>query len=180
MQNHFNKMKKEVGMLLQKSTDTRGVGISSMRKSIYLLKTTPSSHWKCTPHFKQSTDWKCTPHFKQSTDWKCTPHFKQSTDWKCTPHFKQSTDWKCTPHFKQSKDWKCTPHFKQSTDWKCTPNFKQSTDWKCNPHFKQPMDWKCLHRLIYNHEHGNTTCINHFISSLRGNQYTLEEVFDCP
>ena len=31
-------------MLLQKSTDTRGVGISSMRKSIYLLKTTPSSH----------------------------------------------------------------------------------------------------------------------------------------
>ena len=37
-------MKKEVGMLLQKSTDTRGVGISSMRKSIYLLKTTPSSH----------------------------------------------------------------------------------------------------------------------------------------
>ena len=43
-QNHFNKMKKEVGMLLQKSTDTRGVGISSMRKSIYLLKTTPSSH----------------------------------------------------------------------------------------------------------------------------------------
>ena len=37
-------MKKEVGMLLQKSTDTRGVGISSMRKYIYLLKTTPSSH----------------------------------------------------------------------------------------------------------------------------------------
>ena len=33
-QNHFNKMKKEVGMLLPKSTDTRGVGISSMRKSI--------------------------------------------------------------------------------------------------------------------------------------------------
>ena len=27
-----------------KSTDTRGVGISSMRKSIYLLKTTPTSH----------------------------------------------------------------------------------------------------------------------------------------
>ena len=37
-------MKKEVGMLLQKRTDTRGVGISSMRKSIYLLTTTPSSH----------------------------------------------------------------------------------------------------------------------------------------
>ena len=31
-------------MLLQKRTDTRGVGISSMRKSIYLLTTTPSSH----------------------------------------------------------------------------------------------------------------------------------------
>ena len=31
-------------MLLQKITDTRGVGISSMRKSIYLLKTTPTSH----------------------------------------------------------------------------------------------------------------------------------------
>ena len=34
----------KVGMLLQKRTDTRGVGISSMRKSIYLLTTTPSSH----------------------------------------------------------------------------------------------------------------------------------------
>ena len=31
-------------MLLQKRTDTRGVGISSMRKSIYILTTTPSSH----------------------------------------------------------------------------------------------------------------------------------------
>ena len=40
-------MNKKVGMLLQKSTDTRGVGISSMRKSIYLLKTTPTS---CSPH----------------------------------------------------------------------------------------------------------------------------------
>ena len=38
----FNEQK--VGMLLQKRTDTRGVGISSMRKSIYLLTTTPSSH----------------------------------------------------------------------------------------------------------------------------------------
>ena len=27
MKNHFNKMKKEVGMLLQKTTDTRAVGI---------------------------------------------------------------------------------------------------------------------------------------------------------
>ena len=38
------KKEQKVGMLLQKSTDTRGVGISSMSKSIYLLKTTPSSH----------------------------------------------------------------------------------------------------------------------------------------
>ena len=44
------KMNKKVGMLLQKSTDTRGVGISSMRKSIYLLKTTPSSHTHRSTH----------------------------------------------------------------------------------------------------------------------------------
>ena len=31
-------------MLLKKRTDTRGVGISNMRKSIYLLTTTPTSH----------------------------------------------------------------------------------------------------------------------------------------
>ena len=31
----------KVGMLLQKRTDTRGVGINSMSKSIYLLTTTP-------------------------------------------------------------------------------------------------------------------------------------------
>ena len=30
----LKKMNKKVGMLLQKNTDTRGVGISSMRKSI--------------------------------------------------------------------------------------------------------------------------------------------------
>ena len=35
------KNEQKVGMLLQKRTDTSGVGISSMRKSIYLLKTTP-------------------------------------------------------------------------------------------------------------------------------------------
>ena len=39
----YKKMNKKVGMLLQKRTDTRGVGISSMRKSIYLLKTTLST-----------------------------------------------------------------------------------------------------------------------------------------
>ena len=31
-------------MLLQNRADTRGVGISNMRKSIYLLTTTPTSH----------------------------------------------------------------------------------------------------------------------------------------
>ena len=36
------KYEQKVGMLLQKRTDTRGVGISSMRKSIYLLTTTPN------------------------------------------------------------------------------------------------------------------------------------------
>ena len=34
----------KVGMLLQKGTDTRGVRISSLMKSIYLLTTTPTSH----------------------------------------------------------------------------------------------------------------------------------------
>ena len=38
------KNEQKVVMLLQKRTDTRGVGISSMRKSIYLLTTTPTSH----------------------------------------------------------------------------------------------------------------------------------------
>ena len=38
----FNEQK--VGMLLQKRADTRGVGISNMSKSIYLLTTTPTSH----------------------------------------------------------------------------------------------------------------------------------------
>ena len=38
---HFFLNEQKVGMLLQKRTDTRGVGISSMRKSIYLLTTIP-------------------------------------------------------------------------------------------------------------------------------------------
>ena len=38
------KNEQKVGMLLQKRTDTRGVGLSSMMKSIYLLTTTPTSH----------------------------------------------------------------------------------------------------------------------------------------
>ena len=59
---HFNKMKTEVGMLLQKSTDTRGVGISSMRKSIYLLKTTPSSHTHRFHPLPLATPTSCSPH----------------------------------------------------------------------------------------------------------------------
>ena len=55
-------MKKEVGMLLQKSTDTRGVGISSMRKSIYLLKTTPSSHNHRFHPLPLATPTSCSPH----------------------------------------------------------------------------------------------------------------------
>ena len=54
----FNAQK--VGMLLQKSTNTRGVGISSMRISIYLLTTTPSSH---THRFHPlATPTSCSPH----------------------------------------------------------------------------------------------------------------------
>ena len=61
-QNHFNKMKTEVGMLLPKSTDTRGVVISSMRKSIYLLKTTPSSHTHRFHPLPLATPTSCSPH----------------------------------------------------------------------------------------------------------------------
>ena len=41
---NISKNEQKEGMLLQKRTDTRGVGISSIRKSIYLLTTTPTSH----------------------------------------------------------------------------------------------------------------------------------------
>ena len=58
----YNKMNKKVGMLLQKSTDTRGVGISSMRKSIYLLKTTPSSHTHRFHPLPLATPTSCSPH----------------------------------------------------------------------------------------------------------------------
>ena len=52
----------KVGMLLQKRTDTRGVGISSMRKSIYLLKTTPSSHTHRFHPLPLATPTSCSPH----------------------------------------------------------------------------------------------------------------------
>ena len=58
----FNKMNKKVGMLLQKRTDTRGVGISSMRKSIYLLTTTPSSHTHRFHPLPLATPASCSPH----------------------------------------------------------------------------------------------------------------------
>ena len=56
----FNEQK--VGMLLQKRTDTRGVGISSMRKSIYLLTTTPSSHTHRFHPLPLATPASCSPH----------------------------------------------------------------------------------------------------------------------
>ena len=49
-------------MLLQKRTDTRGVGISSMRKSIYLLTTTPSSHTHRFHPLPLATPTFCSPH----------------------------------------------------------------------------------------------------------------------
>ena len=49
-------------MLLQKRTDTRGVGISSMRKSIYLLTTTPSSHTHRFHPLPLATPASCSPH----------------------------------------------------------------------------------------------------------------------
>ena len=55
----FNKMNR---MLLQKRTDTRGVGISSMRKSIYLLTTTPSSHTHRFHPLPLATPTSCSPH----------------------------------------------------------------------------------------------------------------------
>ena len=49
-------------MLLQKRTDTRGVGISSMRKSIYLLTTTPTSHTYRFHPLPLATPASCSPH----------------------------------------------------------------------------------------------------------------------
>ena len=49
-------------MLLQKRTDTRGVGISSTRKSIYLLTTTPSSHTHRFHPLPLATPTSCSPH----------------------------------------------------------------------------------------------------------------------
>ena len=37
-------MNKEVGMMLQKIADTSGVGISNMRKSMFLLTTAPTNY----------------------------------------------------------------------------------------------------------------------------------------
>ena len=56
------KNEQKVGMLLQKRTDTRGVGISSMRKSIYLLTTTPSSHTHRFHPLPLATHTSCSPH----------------------------------------------------------------------------------------------------------------------
>ena len=74
------KMNKKVGMLLQKSTDTRGVGISSMRKSIYLLKTTPSSHTHRFHPLPLATPTSCSPHpYIPPTLHNCHPYFELCT-----------------------------------------------------------------------------------------------------
>ena len=52
----------KVWMLLQKRTDTKGVGISSMRKSIYLPTTTPSSNTHRFHPFPLATPTFCSSH----------------------------------------------------------------------------------------------------------------------
>ena len=59
IKNIFKNGTKKVG---QKSTDTRGVGISSMRKSIYFLTTTPSSHTHRFHPLPLATPTSCSPH----------------------------------------------------------------------------------------------------------------------
>ena len=54
-------------MLLQKGTNTRGVGISNMRKSIYLLTTTPSSHTHRFHPLPLATPTSCSPHLLATT-----------------------------------------------------------------------------------------------------------------
>ena len=46
---------------MQKRTDTRGLGINSMRKSIYLLTTTPSSHTHRFHPLPLATSASCSP-----------------------------------------------------------------------------------------------------------------------
>ena len=68
-----------VGMLLQKRTDTRGVGISRMRKSIYLLTTTPSSHTHRFHPLPLATPSSCSPHpYIPPTLHNCHPYFELS------------------------------------------------------------------------------------------------------
>ena len=58
---HF-KNEQKVGMLLQNRTDTSAVGISSLRKSMHLLTTTPTSHThRFHPH-PPATPTSCSPH----------------------------------------------------------------------------------------------------------------------
>ena len=70
------KNEQKVGMLLQKRTDTRGVGISSMRKSIYLLTTTPSSHTHRFHQLPLATPASSSPHpYIPPTLHNCHPYF---------------------------------------------------------------------------------------------------------
>ena len=67
-------------MLLQKRTDTRGVGISSMRKSIYLLTTTPSSHTHRLHPLPLAIPTSCSPHpYIPPTLHNCHPYFELCT-----------------------------------------------------------------------------------------------------
>ena len=85
--NYWNKNEKnfflneqKVWMLLQKRTDTRGVGISSMRKSIYLLTTTPTSHTHRFHPLPLATPTSCSPHpYIPSTLHNCHPYFELCT-----------------------------------------------------------------------------------------------------
>ena len=74
------KNEQKVGMLLQKRTDTRGVGISSMSKSIYLLTTTPSSHTHRFHPLPLATPTSCSPHpYIPPTLHNCHPYFELCT-----------------------------------------------------------------------------------------------------
>ena len=71
----FNDQK--VGMLLQKRRDTRGVWISSMRKSIYLLTTTPTSHTHRFHLLPLATPTSFSPHpYIPPTLHNCHPYFE--------------------------------------------------------------------------------------------------------
>ena len=69
------KNEQKVGMLLQKRTDTRGVGISNMRKSIYLYTNTPTSHThRFHPHPPPANHTHRFHPLPLATPTSCSPH----------------------------------------------------------------------------------------------------------